>query len=106
MFINPMDSIGSIGNYGIQYGSSNTIGNRNSKTGKESFVDVFAKAVDDVRETDAKVVDDVYKLSTGQTDDTHTLSIDSTKAQMSLNLLIQLRNKTMDSYNELMRINL
>ena len=47
-----------------------------------------------------------YLLSTGQLDNPAQLSIAAYKAQASLQLLIQLRNKAVDSYNELMRINL
>ncbi|MBE7008677.1 MAG: flagellar hook-basal body complex protein FliE, partial [Ruminococcaceae bacterium] len=34
------------------------------------------------------------------------LTIASTKAQLSVELMVQLRNKSMEAYNELMRINL
>ena len=49
--------------------------------------------------------DEIYKLATGQTDDLHNLSIASEKATMSVQILVQLRNKALDAYNEIMRMN-
>ena len=45
-------------------------------------------------------------LATGQTDDAHTEPIAAAKAQLSVELLVQLRNKALEAYNEIMRINL
>jgi len=47
-----------------------------------------------------------YLFATGQSEDTHSLGIASSKAQISVDLLVTLRNKALESYNELMRINL
>ena len=47
-----------------------------------------------------------YLLATGQLSDAHSLPIAEAKAQISLDLLVSLRNKALDSYNELMKINL
>ena len=45
-----------------------------------------------------------YLMATGQLDNPALLTIASTKAQLSVDLLVNLRNKSMESYNELMRI--
>ena len=45
-------------------------------------------------------------LATGQMDNPAEMSIASSQWSMSVNLLIQLRNKALDAYNELMRISL
>lgn len=47
-----------------------------------------------------------YLLSTGQLDDAHTLPIAEAKAALSLDVLISLRNKAVETYNELMKISL
>ena len=46
-----------------------------------------------------------YLLMTGQLDDAHTLPIAEAKAGIALDVLITLRNKTIESYNELIKIN-
>ena len=43
-------------------------------------------------------------LATGQTDDPHTEPIAAAKAQLSLDLLIQLRNKALDAYNTQLKV--
>lgn len=70
------------------------------------FGDIFQTAVESVKETDAEKTQAEYLMSTGQLDNPATLTIASTKAQLSVELLINLRNKALDSYNELMRISL
>ena len=48
---------------------------------------------------------EVSLLMTGQLDDAHTLPIAEAKAGIAVDVLITLRNKTMESYNELIKIN-
>ena len=69
------------------------------------FTDIFQSAIDAVKETDAEKTQMEYLMATGQLDNPALLTIASTKAQLSVELLVQLRNKSMDAYNELMRIN-
>lgn len=45
-------------------------------------------------------------LLAGETDDIAKVMIDGTKAELSLNMVIQVRNKVLDAYNEIMRMNL
>ena len=70
------------------------------------FTDIFQSAIDAVRTTDAEKTQMEYLMATGQLDNPALLTIASAKAQLSVDLLVNLRNKSMDAYNELMRINL
>ena len=70
------------------------------------FGDIFQSAIGAVKETDAEKNQAEYLLATGQLDNPAALTIASTKSQISVQLLVQLRNKALDSYNELMRISL
>ena len=70
----------------------------------EPVTDIFSAAVQSVRETDAEKTQMEYLMATGQIDNPALLSIASTKAQLSAQLLVQLRNRALDAYNELMRI--
>lgn len=69
------------------------------------FQDLFQDAVNNVKSTDSNLDQELYKLATGQTDDLHNLTIASQKATLSVQLLVQLRNKALDAYNEVMRMN-
>jgi len=68
------------------------------------FQSMFQDAVNNVKDTDATLQNEIYKLTTGQTDDLHSVTIASTKASLSVNLLVQLRNKALDAYNEVMKM--
>ena len=74
--------------------------------GGSPFTDIFRSAIDAVKTTDQEKTQMQYLMATGQLDNPALLTSASTKAQLSVDLLGQLRNKSMDAYNELMRINL
>ena len=69
------------------------------------FGDVFKNVIQQVHTTQEDVENKQYLLSTGQLDDAHTLPIAEAKAELSLDILITLRNKAVESYNELMKMN-
>ena len=70
------------------------------------FAAVFQSAIDNVRETNQVQVDLEYQLATGQIDNPAELTLASSKYEMSVNLLVQLRNRAVEAYNEIMRISL
>lgn len=70
------------------------------------FADIFRSAIDNVKQTEAEVVETEYLMATGQLDNPATLMIAETKAATAVDLLVQLRNKALDAYSELTRINL
>lgn len=100
MFITPISKINSIDDI-------SAVNQTAQKTAAGvPFKDIFQSTINNVVETDDNLVKSQYLLSTGQLDDVHTVPIAATKAQLSLDMLIQLRNKALDSYNELMRMNM
>lgn len=74
--------------------------------GLSAFADIFKNAVSQVYETQADVEEKQYLLSTGQLDDAHTLPIAEAKAALSVDILIGLRNKAVEAYNEFMKMNI
>lgn len=70
------------------------------------FADIFQSAIDNVKQTEAEKNHQEYLLATGQLDNPADLTIALTKSQMSVELLVQLRNKALEAYSELNRINL
>ena len=86
-------------------GSSNGQQEIKSSDEVELFSDVFHNVVNQVYATQADVENKQYLLSTGQLDNVHTLPIAEAKAGLALDVLISLRNKTLDAYNELIKIN-
>lgn len=70
------------------------------------FADIFQSAIENVKETDGQKNHLEYQLATGQLDNPAELTIASTKAATAVELLVQLRNKALESYSELMRISI
>ena len=68
------------------------------------FAEVFQAAVDNVKTTDANKNEMEYLLATGQLDNPAMLMTSLTEASLSVDLLVQLRNKAMDSYNSIMQM--
>lgn len=100
MFIEPMTKIGSISELQNQK-NANQIATQGI-----GFQDVFQNAIQNVAETEKDYLQGEYQLATGQIDDAHTVPIAAAKAQLSVEMLVQMRNKALESYNELMRLNL
>lgn len=70
------------------------------------FGDILKDAIDNVVETETAVNEGAIKIATGDADALHTLTIDMAKADLALQTLVQIRNKALDAYNEIMRITL
>ena len=70
------------------------------------FKDILTQQIETVKSTQKTVESDMAKLAAGQVDDIHTLMINSAKADLAIQTLVQVRNKALDAYNEIMRINL
>ena len=68
------------------------------------FGSIFQDAIDNVRETDAAKTEAQYLMATGQLDNPAELIITATKSQIAVELLVQLRNKAVEAYNELKNI--
>ena len=100
MFINPIQPINSLNELN-KVGSTSNIGESTVK-GELPFKNIFSQALNDYKEAEAQVNNDIYNLVTGESDDLHNLSINMKKAEMFFELFVQLRNKALDIYKELM----
>lgn len=99
MFIDPIQPI-----KGINQINELNKTDKKEKANELSFKSIFDDALENYIDAEAKVDEDIYKLSTGESDDLHNLMINTQKAQITLDLVIQLRNKALDAYNEIMRM--
>ena len=101
MFIVPMNSNINNSMFSVKTTDSNVNGNEGFQF-KEFLLDL----VQNVEETEKVTKVDAYNLSVGNMDDMHTMLINATKAEIAVQTMVQLRNKLLDSYSEIMRINL
>lgn len=75
-----------------------------SSAQSSGFADIFRSAVDTVKDTENTLANEQYLLATGQSDDPSSVTIAASEAQMSVELLVNLRNKALESYNTLINM--
>jgi len=68
------------------------------------FENILTEAFRTVGKTDADDKGSALELLMGESDDFAGLLIDAQKAELSLQLALQIRNKVIDAYNEVMRM--
>ena len=103
MIINPLppNLINLLSNEPVTFDSNRTTG-----TGQidGSFADIFSEALGSASQADMVDKMSSLELLIGQSDDLSGLMLDMQKAEISLNLALQIRNKIIDAYNEIMRM--
>ena len=75
-------------------------------SGGSMFTQIVQSMVNNVKETDAAKNEAYYALVTGQLDDPAEATIAASQAQTATQLLVQMRDRALDAYSELMRISL
>ncbi|MBS4982378.1 MAG: flagellar hook-basal body complex protein FliE [Lachnospiraceae bacterium] len=99
MFITPIQPM-KIGDGITSAGQSGT------QAGVSAFKGIFENAVNNVKTTEDDLVNKQFLLATGQIEDAHSVMIAASEAQIAVDMLVSLRNKALDAYNEIMRISL
>ena len=69
-----------------------------------SFSDILTESLKTASVADTADKVSALQLLTGETDDMSVLLLDAAKAEISLSLALQIRNKVIDAYNEIMRM--
>jgi flagellar hook-basal body complex protein FliE len=108
MFIVPINSniINSVNPIGRSEDKQKAAGTAAGQEQAPAFKDFVMDMIQTVESTEAATQVDAYNLSVGNMDDTHTMLINAAKAELALQTMVQLRNKVMDVYTEIMRINI
>ena len=73
-------------------------------TDGSAFASVLGGAIDNVQQLQSTSNELAVKAVTGDLDDIHTATIASTRAQVTLELVAAVRNKGVDAFNEIMRM--
>ncbi len=69
--------------------------------GGSSFKDLLMENLKEVNQLQTDASEAVQDLQTGERDDIETVLAATAKADLAFRMLLQVRNKVMDSYNEL-----
>jgi flagellar hook-basal body complex protein FliE len=72
--------------------------------GKVDFSEVLKSALDDVSNVEKTAEEQIKQAITGDDANVHKTLIAVEKADLSFKLMMEIRNKLMDAYNEIMRI--
>lgn len=89
---------------GVQGLTSGSLIGKTAESSEVSFADMLTDAVREADDAYAVTQEDTKALLAGEADDLAQIMINGTKAELSLNLVLQVRNKVIDAYNEVMRM--
>jgi flagellar hook-basal body complex protein FliE len=73
-------------------------------TSPTDFAQVLSKAIVDVDQAQHFSNEQVEKVLSGEVEDVHTAMIAMKKAEMSFQMMMQVRNKLVEAYQEIMRM--
>lgn len=94
--------ISTVNPVGIQPSVASSASTPNDVT--NSFANYLSDALEQVNQTQVDSQKLTEKFATGQVEDVHQVMIASQKASISLQLTMQIRNKAIESYQEIMRM--
>jgi flagellar hook-basal body complex protein FliE len=80
------------------------IGVQAGNQGKKDFTTFLKEAVTNLENSQIEAGQATLALVSGQTDDFHTPVIAMEKASLTLGLAVTVRNKVLDAYHEIMRM--
>ncbi len=95
---------------GSMNGISGTSGSRQSETvaplqkGEKSFADTLKDAVNNVNSLQKTADVQMQKLATGKAESIPDVLIAAEQADIALKLMVQVRNKIIDAYHEIMKM--
>lgn len=88
---------------GIQNNQTSSFSNASSVNSR-SFGDYLKEMINSTNEEIIKAEDVSNQFAAGKIDDIHKVLIQIEKANVALQFTLQIRNKIMDAYNEIMRM--
>ena len=68
------------------------------------FAKTLAKAIDAVNQREIEAQEAARLMAAGQISDIHTVTIAAQKAELALDLAVAVRNKVLEAYQEVMRL--
>ena len=99
-------AIDSVNNISSLLNVLNTTGSATTENTGTNFSDLLKDAIGQVEDVQTKNEVDSLQLLSGRSTDIHTSLITAQKAELTFNLAVQVRNKVIDAYNEVMRMQL
>ncbi|RDV45980.1 flagellar hook-basal body complex protein FliE [Leifsonia sp. ku-ls] len=98
----PIPAIGAISGIGAGTGVQAASGTQS--TGGAAFGNALTGAIDNLQQLQGTSDKLAIQAVTGNLDDIHDATLASTRAQVTLELVAGVRNKAVDAFNEIMRM--
>jgi len=98
----PIPAIGAVSGIGASTGVQAASGTQ--ATGGAAFGNALTGAIDDLQQLQGTSDKLAVQAVTGNLDDIHDATLASTRAQVTLELVAGVRNKAVDAFNEIMRM--
>jgi flagellar hook-basal body complex protein FliE len=76
----------------------------NKKTASNSFNNIFDKALENLNSSQLNSEETVKKFLTGEVKDLHTVMIALEEAKLTMQLAVEVRNKLIEAYQEMSRM--
>ncbi|GHU81653.1 hypothetical protein FACS1894191_8600 [Clostridia bacterium] len=70
------------------------------------FADFFKDALKDIEGLETLKEQDSYNLAVGEVDNLAEIAVTAQEYEIALQMLVEIRNKILDSYSEIMRMNI
>ncbi|MCX8022128.1 MAG: flagellar hook-basal body complex protein FliE [Syntrophorhabdaceae bacterium] len=77
---------------------------KNEPNSKTSFSEILKESINKVAELEKDADNEIKKLATMETQDLHTTMIAIEKADLTFQMMMQIRNKIISAYEEIMRM--
>jgi flagellar hook-basal body complex protein FliE len=75
-----------------------------SKSQGKSFTDMLSEGIEEVSKMQKTADKMAVDVSTGKSGDLHEAMLAATQAELSFNLMVQIRNKALEAYQDIMRM--
>ncbi|HHS48891.1 MAG TPA: flagellar hook-basal body complex protein FliE [Desulfurella acetivorans] len=83
---------------------SNALNDGNSKKDNTSFADLLAKSLNDVNKLQIAADNAINEIATGKMDNIQDAVMAIEKADISMRLLLEVKNKAVQAYNQIMNM--
>ena len=76
---------------------------KSTQTGDKSFGDILKETIDEVNDLQKKGQEAMGDIATGQVKDLHQAAIAIDKAELSMKMMLEVCNKAINAYKEILR---
>jgi len=73
-------------------------------TGNSGFLDLLEKGMKEVNDSSKEAEQSSMDLASGKSSNIHETMLAVTKAELGFNMMVQMRNKVIEAYQEVMRM--